>query len=96
MAQRGRAKPLPARTNTPQTSARAGGGRASGLGAAFLILCAIVIAGIVPVFWAGQLLGLWHVDIPFGFPSPFPSPTPTLMAAHLTAHLTALRACRTL
>ena len=60
-----------ARSNTPQAPTPKNSGRPSGVGATFLILCAIVIAGIVPVLLAGQLLGIWHVDVPYGIHLPF-------------------------
>jgi hypothetical protein len=86
MAQRGRAAPQPVGGNTPGKPAPTSAGRTSGWRATFLILCAICIAGIIPVYLAGQLLGLWHVPIPNSLPFPLPFPTPTsTLGSGLTA-----------
>jgi hypothetical protein len=77
MAQRGRAAPQPVGENTPRKPVPTSTGRTSGWGATFLILCAICIAGIIPVYLAGQLLGLWHAPVPSGLPFPLPYITPT-------------------
>lgn len=55
--------------------------------ATILILIAICVAGIIPVYLAGQLLGIWHVVIPSGLPLPYSNPTPTLSPSLTPAHI---------
>lgn len=86
MAQRGQATPQPVGGNTPRKPTPTSAKRTSGWWATFLIICAICIAGAIPVYLMGELFGLWHVTVPNNVPLPYTTPAPTL-----TPHTTALR-----
>jgi len=87
MAQRGPATPQQAPTNAPGKQAPTSTRSGPGVMATILILIAICVAGIIPVYLAGELLGIWHVVIPNGLPLPYSNPTPTLSTSLIPARM---------